>query len=125
MPYIAKGILRDELPYAKYMFDVVLMGCIRKLLCWHIGSEHNWSVNPGYCEKWFKRYLPADLYNEFVALFPTTDYTEMLESLSKSGDFIRKIGILLADSLSYPYPTQEDAQVTAFISCSDRACPSP
>jgi aminoglycoside 6-adenylyltransferase len=115
MPYIAKGLLRDELPYVKYMFDVVLMGCIRKLLCWYIGSEHNWSANSGYCEKWFKSYLPPDIYNEFVALFPTTNYDEIWTCLSKSGDFIRKIGLGLAERLAYPYNKQDDENVREFL----------
>ncbi|NLY45469.1 MAG: aminoglycoside 6-adenylyltransferase [Tissierella sp.] len=37
--YVAKGIWRDELPFAKYMYDVILMDCIRKLLSWHIGES--------------------------------------------------------------------------------------
>lgn len=121
MPYIAKGILRDELPYVKYMFDVVFIGCIRKLLCWYIGSEHNWSINPGSCEKWFKRYLSPSLYTEFVALFPTTSYDEIWTCLLKSGDFIRKIGLVLAERLSFPYNMQDDENVREFLRCRDRA----
>jgi len=120
MPYITKGIHRDELPYAKYMFDVVLLGCIRKLLCWYIGAEHNWSVNPGAYEKWFKRYLPIDIYNEFTALFPATDYKEMQNSLIQAGEFIRKIGITLANQLCYYYPIQDDEGVMEFITRKDR-----
>src|SRR5660397_207222 len=30
--YVAKGIWRDELPYVKYMYDVIFMDGIRELL---------------------------------------------------------------------------------------------
>ena len=30
--YVAKGIWRDELPLAKYKFDVIMINCIHKLL---------------------------------------------------------------------------------------------
>jgi len=115
MPYIAKGILRDELPYVKYMFDVVLMGCIRKLLCWYIGSEHNWKINPGNCEKWFKRYLTRDIYKEFISLFPSTNYDEIWKSLFQTAIVIRRIGQSLAEKLSYPYPLQDDENVTEYL----------
>jgi aminoglycoside 6-adenylyltransferase len=114
-PYIAKGILRDELPYAKYAFDVVLLGCIRQLLCWYIGSENNWSVNPGYNEKWLKRFLPKEIYDEFVSLFPSTNYVEMWDSLFRTGDFIHKIGIHLTEKLTYFYPLQDDTNVREYL----------
>lgn len=49
--YVAKGIWRDELPLAKYMFDVILMDCIRTLLSWYVGEKHEWNINVGKCGK--------------------------------------------------------------------------
>lgn len=113
--YVAKGIWRDELPYAKYMFDVILIDCIRKLLSWHIGEKHEWKINVGKCGKWFKRYLSDELYNEFISIYPTIDYEEMWESLFRAGEFIRKIGVPLGKSLGYTYPIKDDMNVTEFI----------
>lgn len=113
--YIAKGIWRDELPYVKYMFDVILIDCIRKLLAWHIGTRYNWSINVGKCGKWLKVFLPDDIYNDFVSLYPGVDYYEIWHSLFRTGGFIRKIGIELAEKLGYKYPIEDDINVTEFI----------
>ncbi len=94
--YIVKGIWRDELPYAKYMYDVILIDCIRKLLSWKIGLEYDWEVNVGKCGKWLQRYLSDELYNEFVDLYPSTDYQEIWQSIFRAGKLIRRIGVKLA-----------------------------
>ena len=113
--YVAKGIWRDELPLVKYMFDVIIMDCIRKLLSWKIGAEYNWSVNPGKCGKWFKNFLDEEIFNEFVSLYPNVNYDEMWQSLFNAGNFIRKIGTELAEKLGYTYPMQDDINVTEYI----------
>jgi aminoglycoside 6-adenylyltransferase len=113
--YVAKAICRDELPLAKYMFDVVLIDCIRKLLSWQIGEAHSWSINVGKCGKWLKRFLPEDNYNEFITLYPTIDYEEMWQALFKAGKFIQKIGEELAVNLGYDYPSQDTLNVTQYL----------
>jgi aminoglycoside 6-adenylyltransferase len=113
--YIAKGVWRDELPYVKFMFDVILMDCIRKLLSWWIGLEYGWQVNVGKCGKWFKSFLPEELYNEFIDLYPSTDYQEIWQSLFRTGEFIYRIGLKLADELGYNYSWQDDINVTEYI----------
>jgi aminoglycoside 6-adenylyltransferase len=113
--YVAKAIWRDELPLAKYMFDVILIDCIRKLLSWHIGVVYNWNINVGKCGKWLKHFLSEEIYNEFICLYPTVDYEEMWKSLFESGKFIQKIGKDLAEKLEYKYPMQEDINVTEYL----------
>lgn len=113
--YVAKGIWRDELPLAKYMFDVILIDCIRELLSWHIGERYNWNVNVGKCGKWFKQYLSDEIYNDFILLYPTIEYEKMWKSLFNAGKFIRRIGEGLAESFGYSYPIQDDMNVTEYI----------
>ena len=97
------------------MYDVILIDCIRKLLSWKLGLEYDWEVNVGKCGKWLKRYLSEELYNEFVDLYPSTDYQEIWQSLFRAGKLIRRIGVKLADELGYNYPMQGDINVTEYL----------
>lgn len=113
--YVAKAIWRDELPFAKYTFDVVLIDCIERLLSWHIGEQYNWNINVGkYC-KWFKSLLSEEIYNEFITLYPTANYDEMWKSLFHAGEFIQEIGKDLAEKLQFTYPFKDDINVTEYI----------
>ncbi len=113
--YVAKGIWRDELPLVKYMFDVILIDCTRKLLSWYIGDRHEWMINVGKSGKWFKLYLSHEIYDDFISIYPTIDYEEIWESLFRAGKLIRKIGMSLAESLEYSYPIKDDINVTEYI----------
>ena len=113
--YVAKAIWRDELPLAKYMFDVILIDCIRKLLSWHIGEAHSWNINVGKCSKWIKHFLSEEMYNELIALYPTVDYEEMWQVLFHAGRFIQRVGKGLSEKLGYSYPMQDDINVTEYL----------
>ena len=113
--YVAKGIWRDELPLVKYMYDVILVGVIHKLLSWYIGEQHDWEVNVGKCGKFYKTLLSDELYMRFTDIYCNADYSQIWSKLEKSGRFIRLIGNNLADSLGYKYPELEDTNVTEYI----------
>lgn len=85
------------------------------MLSWYLGIKYDWSINPGKCGKWFKRYLPNDIYDNFIDLYPSADYEHIWECLFKAGKFIRKIGGEAAKELGYEYPINDDINVTEYL----------
>lgn len=55
--YVAKGLWREEIIYAKYMFDQVVRQELLKMLTWYIGIKTDFSRNLGKVGKHFKQYL--------------------------------------------------------------------
>lgn len=47
---VAKGIWRDELPYAKSMFEYITKASLDEMASWWIGTNHNFKVSQK--EKW-------------------------------------------------------------------------
>ena len=112
---VAKGIWRQELSYARWMYDVNVRECILKMLSWYIGLHHHWQSNPGNHGKWFRHYLPIDLWLSFEKTYAGYSYAEMWESLFEAGRLIRQIGLEIVDNLGYTYPFQDDQRVTAYL----------
>ena len=112
---VAKGIWRQELSYARWMYDVIVRECILKMLSWYIGIHNHWQVNPGYHGKWFQRYLPAALWDSFEKTYAGYSYAEIWEALFEVGRLIRQVGLEIADNLGYSYPLQDDQRVTAYL----------
>ena len=62
---VAKGIARDELPYAMWMYNVVVRNMLVKMIEWYIGINTDFSLSAGKMGKYFKKYLSKELYEMY------------------------------------------------------------
>ena len=119
--YVAKGICRDELPYAWHSFNYIHIGVV-ELLSWHVCAQHDWQLNLGASGEWLKRYMPKDIYDSYVRSLPSAPYEELWQSLFNSQQLIRQVGIAVAKQLNYQYPQQEDDNVSTYVEMMRRGC---
>lgn len=113
---IAKGLWRNETPYAKFMYDEIMVKQLRDITSWYIASNNSWEINVGKAGKWFYRFLDKDLYNEFLSLYTDSDINNIWDGLFKSQEYIRKIGSYLESKISYfSYPYQDDENVSELV----------
>lgn len=111
----AKGLWRDELTYAKFMLDIIVRENVMKLLSWHVGAEHNWSVNLGSASKWLKNYLPEPLWHAFEGTYSGPDFPEIWDSLFEMVRLAQVVGQPLATKLNYEYSAQDYNNVLAYL----------
>jgi aminoglycoside 6-adenylyltransferase len=112
---VAKGLWRDELPYAKYMLDNVVREGFMMLLSWYVGVNHNWNVNTGTAMKWLKKYLPEELWDQFVNTYSGPAYPDIWASLFETIRLTRDLGQELAHKLNYQYPIEDHKNVGAYL----------
>ena len=67
---VAKGIARDELPYAMGMLNHYVRDMLNEMVQWHIGIKTHFSVSTGKMGKYFKKYLSSELYGQYAAHIP-------------------------------------------------------
>jgi aminoglycoside 6-adenylyltransferase len=112
---IAKGIWRDELPYAKAMYDVVVRDPILKMLAWYAAMLHNWMLNTGYFGRRLKRYLPQEIWESYEKTYTGAGYAETWEALFEALRLVRKVGLELASNLGYEYPLEDDCRMNEYL----------
>lgn len=112
---VAKGLWRQELPYAKFMLDVVVREALVKLLSWHVGTNNGWSVNTGKAGRWLQHFLSKDIWNSYVNTFAGSDYDKIWEALFETGNLTRNTGTEIAQKLGYAYPMEDDEKVTQYL----------
>ncbi|BBI31041.1 aminoglycoside 6-adenylyltransferase [Cohnella abietis] len=112
---VAKGLWRDELPYAKYMLDVVVRDALISLLSWYAGMNNDWNINTGKAGRWLKKYLPEELWDRYISTYAGSDFDQNWAALEKTGALTRIVGTAVADSLGYQYPQAEDEKVTKYL----------
>jgi aminoglycoside 6-adenylyltransferase len=51
--YVAKHLYRDELPFAKIMFNEIRQEYLYKVIDWYIGMNNDWMIDTGKGGRWF------------------------------------------------------------------------
>lgn len=113
--YVPKTLWRDELPFAKYMFDDALRySFLQRIVEWYIAAQNGWSVNTGICGRWFKRYLDAETWAELESTYAGADIEENWSAFFKAIALFRRLATAVGSNLGYDYPTDLDEEVTQY-----------
>ncbi len=112
---VAKGIARDELSYAMEMLNHYVRDELIRMLEWYIGAEHDFEVSAGKMGKYFKKYLPEDLYQRFRATYtdaePENIWNAAFSMLYLFGDAARAV----AANLGFSYDVQEEKGIEQYM----------
>jgi aminoglycoside 6-adenylyltransferase len=115
--YVAKSLARDELFYAKSMFDVsIRFDYFQKLIEWNICIEHGWQTQPNKSGRFFKKYVSAELWAKIEKTFAGADIEENWVAFFNSLDLFRELAKKTGDYFNYPYPETLDLEVCHYLS---------
>jgi len=114
-PYVAKGLWRQEIIYARAMLDQVVREELIKMLTWHIGIQTQFSCNPGYHGKYFQQYLEPPLWDMLLNTYADADYDHTWEALFAMGALFRRVAQSIAGHYGFEYPHDDDRRVTAHL----------
>lgn len=114
-PYVAKGLVRQEIPYARHMHEAVVRPQLFKMLTWYIGLKTDFKVNPGKHGKYFKRYLEATLWELLKKTYANADYEASWQALFATCQLFSQVAQVVAEGFTYPYRLQDDQRVRAYL----------
>ena len=114
-PYVAKGLWREELTYAKSMLDGAVREQLMKMLAWHIGVKTQFSVSPGKLGKYFQQYLEPELWELLLNTYADASYEHTWEALFTMGDLFRITALGVAEHFGFEYNHGEDERVSAHL----------
>jgi aminoglycoside 6-adenylyltransferase len=114
-PYVAKGLWRDELTYAKHMQDDYVRTQLMKMLDWYVGVKTGFSRATGKGGKYLKKFLEPELWAMIERTYADADYEHTWEALLVMGDLFRKTALQVAQHFGYEYPTGDDERVSAHL----------
>ncbi|WP_217587965.1 aminoglycoside 6-adenylyltransferase [Lentibacillus saliphilus] len=112
---VAKGIWRDELPYAKLMFEYTTRDALHKMITWWIGIQEGFQVSPGKLGKYFKNYLPESYWSMYEATYSDADETHMWDALFVTCELYRTLGQDVAAHFDFTYPMGDDQNMTNYL----------
>ena len=120
--YISKGLCREELYYAKYAYDVLMMEMFIKMLNWKIGVDNDFNVTTGNHSKYLKRFLSLEEMKRFHSVFPNGTYEDIWSKLYVIYDYFAEIAKYVGEALKYNFDAKETEEVRSFLSERQKQC---
>lgn len=112
---VGKGIWRDELPYAKQMFELVIRARLDEMVSWWIGFHHEYNISTGKMGKYYKKYLPEAHWSMYEKTYSDRDYENFWDSIFTACELFRDLAVQLAEALSFTYPVKDDENMTQYL----------
>ena len=113
--YVAKGLWRQQLTYAKYMMDNIVRGELIKMLSWYIGSKTRFSVNLGGYGKFLQNHLEPELWTMLEKTYADADYDNNWTALLVMSELFRRAANEVAAQQGFDYQTKDDERVSNHI----------
>lgn len=114
-PYVAKGLWRNELTYAHYMFDSVVRTEFMKMLTWYFGIRTNFQKSPGKCGKYLKQGLEPEIWERLERTYADAQPDHLWDALFVMDDLFRDLAHVVTQMFGFTYPEQDDRNVTNYI----------
>jgi aminoglycoside 6-adenylyltransferase len=112
---VAKGIARDELPYAMWMYNVIIREALEKMIEWHIGINTGFSLSVGKQGKFFKKYMSIDLYEMYKRTYSGGEYDDFWKAIFTACDLFRIMAPQVAEYFGFTYDENEDKSMTEYL----------
>jgi len=114
-PYVAKGLWRGEILYAKFMLDQVVREELMKMLAWYIGCKTQFACNAGKFGKYYQRYLEPELWVLLEKTYADASYENTWQAMFTMCTLFRRVARSVAEQFGLAYPHGDDQRVSAHL----------
>jgi aminoglycoside 6-adenylyltransferase len=112
--YVAKGLWRGELTYAKSMTEVVQEQLV-DMLTWYFGIKTDFQKSPGKAGKYIKDYVEPEIWAQLEKTYSDSNVENNWESLFIAGSLFRRVAKAVAEQFGFSYPQRDDDNVSEHI----------
>ena len=112
---VAKGIARDELPYALEMLNHYIRDMLMIMLEWYVGMNHDFMVSTGKCGKYFKKYLPKTIYEKFMETYSNAEYDSVWKAAFDALYLFGNVAREIAAKLEFTYDESEEKGIENYM----------
>ncbi len=114
--YVAKGLLRHEVTYAKEMMDTVVRPMYMKVIEWYIGLKTDFKVAIGKAGRFMPQYLSSEQIENIVSTYADYLIENNWRALYVMTETFSEVAKIVAEELNYKYDIAEDENVREYLS---------
>jgi len=111
----AKGIARDELPYVMHMLNNIVRSELHNMINYYIGTQYGFNLSTGKEGKYFKKYLPPDLYEQYTATYSGSNYSDIWKAIDSMCDLFHTLALVVAEHFGFTYRQEEENGMREYL----------
>lgn len=120
--YVAKGLARREILYAKDMMDRAVRPMFIKLIEWKVGIEYKFSVSFGKSGKFAAKYLSREFYGRVLKTYADSDIENNWDALFVMMETFKDMQIEIAEKLCFKNNADEAEGTFNYVSSVRKEC---
>jgi len=97
------------------MYNVIVRDMLVKMIDWYIGINSDFSVSVGMSGKYYKRYLPKEIYEMYAKTYSDSDYNNFWAAIFTACKLFRTIAQPVAEYFRYTYNITEDTNMMEYL----------
>ncbi len=113
--YVAKGIYRQQLTYAKHMSEQVIKNELIKLLTWEAGIQTNCTIPLGHYGKYLEKYTDPTIWSKFCQTYTGTDYEEIWDGLFVMCQLFHQFALKISSHYQFAYNQDEYKSIVSYL----------
>lgn len=114
-PYVAKGLLRKQLPYARHMLDVYVRKQLMIMLVWYAGVRTGFKVSTGKCGGRLRELLDMGSWRLLERTYVGHRESSNWDALGAMEVLFRRGAKKVGKAFGFRYPDADDRRVSAYI----------
>jgi aminoglycoside 6-adenylyltransferase len=113
--YVAKGLLRNEITYAKEMLETVVRPMFMKIIEWKIGVDHRFLVSFGMAGRFLDKYVPGHFKEKVMQTYSDSDIKNNWRALFVMMDLFKETSIEVAGKMNFQVDKTEQENVLRYL----------
>lgn len=112
---VAKGIVRDQMPYAQRMYMQIVHVELDKMLEWYIAMQYDFKVSTGMWGKYFKKYLSQGIYEQYEKTYSDSNYENFWTAIMNACDLFHDIAKQVAAHFEFVYNEKDEDGMRQYL----------
>jgi aminoglycoside 6-adenylyltransferase len=113
--YMVKGLLRDEIIYAKNIQETIVRKMFMKIIAWNIAADYEFEINLGASYRFIQKYIDTKTMNQIKYTYSDFTKINIWNSLMSMSDTFHVQSIELARKLKLNYNLDEAMNTKKYI----------
>ena len=115
LSYVAKGIARDEFPFAMGSYNEFIRLTLDQMIDWYIGTLTDFSVSTGKKGKYYKKYLSMELFTLYTKTYSDSDYINIWNSILSTCDLFKTIASHVGNYFGFAYDRKKEDSMLNYL----------